>query len=49
MKAYDSYITTSATDEQGCRNQIYRCGIFGRNKHNSHYRDSQERAFGARR
>ena len=31
-EAYDSYITTAPTDEQGCCNQIYRCGIFGRDK-----------------
>ena len=48
-EAYDSYITTAPTDGQGCRNQIYRCGIFGHDKHNSYYRVSQERAFGARR
>ena len=44
---YDPYITTAPTDEHGCRNQRYRSSIFGRDKHNPHYRVSQERAFGA--
>ena len=42
---YEELTKTAPNDGQGCRNQIYSwvsCGIFGREKHNSHYRVSQE-------